>query len=149
MTTATLSRRPHNNPHQVGWDVYFGDVRIGHIGTRAGVPTDAYQWEWTIGFYPGTDVGVGSHGTGSSFEACRSDFEKAWLQLKPMLTEDNYEAWRYQRDATAWKYRMWGEKILLPTQTQDDRSRCFCGTEITNRSIPDHVRTAHRGIGAK
>ncbi|WP_256565531.1 MULTISPECIES: hypothetical protein [unclassified Bradyrhizobium] len=38
MTVPALSRKPSDNPHQEGWNVYYGDVRIGHIGTRAGVP---------------------------------------------------------------------------------------------------------------
>lgn len=127
--------------------MYFGDVRIGHIGTRAGVPTTADQWGWSLGFYPGTDVGEGAQGTGSTFEECRSAFERAWRQLRPRITEEAFERWRYQRDSTAWKYRMWDEKLLLPTQTREDRSRCFCGAEITNASIPEHVRTVHHGFG--
>jgi hypothetical protein len=144
-----LTRKPHDNPHLKGWDVYFGDVRIGHIGERAGVSKDVDQWSWSLGFYPGTDVGEGSSGIGATFEHCRSSFEKAWLELKPKVTEESYERWRDKRDSTAWMYRMWEKKLLLPTQTRDGRSRCFCGAEITIASIPKHVRTAHRGIGAK
>jgi hypothetical protein len=142
-----LTRRRDSNPHQKGWDVYFGDVRIGHIGTRAGVPVDVDQWRWSLGFYPGTDVGQGEHGTGATFEECRSAFEQAWHRLKPQIAEADYERWRYQRDFTAWKDRMWDEKLLLPTQTTENRSRCFCGEKITNADIPNHVRTKHRGIG--
>lgn len=145
-----LRRRPHDNPQQTGWDIYYGDVHIGHIGTRAGVPKDVEQWGWSLGFYPGTDLpDQHSHGIGETFEECRSDFEKAWDELRPKLTEEAYERWRYQRDSTAWKYRMWAEKLLLPTQTREDRSRCFCGVEISNKDIPEHVRTVHRGMGAK
>ncbi|UEM08585.1 hypothetical protein J4G43_027895 [Bradyrhizobium barranii subsp. barranii] len=143
MTEPILTRKPHDNPHQEGWDVYYGDVRIGNISTRAGVPKDVDQWGWRLGFYPGTDVGAGSNGTGESFEECRADFERAWLKLKPTITDADYERWRTERDDTAWKYRMWSEKRLLPTQTRDDRSRCFCGVILTNASIPGHVRTAH------
>lgn len=147
MTTATLSRRPHNNPHQVGWDVYFGDARIGHIGERAGVPMDVDQWGWTLGFHPGAAVDAHKRGTAGSFEAARSAFEQAWKELEPTLTDENYEAWRDDRDATAWKYRMWDEHCRMPAQTRDGRSRCFCGAEITSASVSDHVRTTHRGIG--
>jgi hypothetical protein len=38
--------------------------------------------------------------------------------------------------------------LKLPTQTKNDRSRCFCGAEISNRSIDAHIQQAHRGIGA-
>jgi hypothetical protein len=143
----TLTRRRDDNPHQKGWDVYFGDVRIGHIGTRAGVPKDVDQWGWSLGFYPGTDVGQAASGVEATFEECRSAFERAWHELKPRIREVDYERWRHQRDFTAWKNRMWDLKLLLPTQTQNDRAKCFCGAEITSRDIPAHVRTKHRGIG--
>jgi hypothetical protein len=40
------------------------------------------------------------------------------------------------------------ERLPMPTQTQNDRARCFCGTEITNASINRHIQAAHRGMGA-
>jgi hypothetical protein len=46
----TLTRRPDDNE---GWYVYFGDVRVGQIGRRSGVPNHADQWGWIIGFHPG------------------------------------------------------------------------------------------------
>lgn len=144
-----LTRRPHDDPHQQGWDVYYGDIRIGHIGTRAGVPKDVDQWGWSLGFYPGTDVGAGGSGIGVSFEECREAFERAWLKLKATLAEADYDRWRDQRDWTAWLHRMHDQKLLLPTQTREGRSRCFCGEEITIVSAMEHSRTTHRGIGAK
>ena len=52
-----LTRRRDKDRDREGWFVYFGDVRVGHIGLRAGVPTDAPQWGWmrACGFYPGCD----------------------------------------------------------------------------------------------
>ncbi|SHN86774.1 hypothetical protein [Bradyrhizobium erythrophlei] len=35
-----LTRRRSDNPHQVTWHVYWGDVHVGTIGERAGVPVD-------------------------------------------------------------------------------------------------------------
>jgi hypothetical protein len=43
---------------------------------------------------------------------------------------------------------MHDESLKLPTQTKNDRARCFCGAEITNRSIGAHIQAANRGIGA-
>ncbi|MCK1577761.1 hypothetical protein [Bradyrhizobium sp. 174] len=114
---------------------------------RAGIPKEVDQWGWSLGFYPGTDVGQDSHGVGASFEECRAAFEAAWLKLKPTLDEAAYERWRYQRDATAWKRRMWDKSLPMPTQTKGGLARCFCGADITNDNVPDHIRTAHRGFG--
>jgi hypothetical protein len=33
-----LTRRRSDNPHQLTWHVYYGDVRVGTIGERADVP---------------------------------------------------------------------------------------------------------------
>ena len=34
-----LTRRRSDNPHRKTWHVYYGDVRVGLIGERAGVPS--------------------------------------------------------------------------------------------------------------
>jgi hypothetical protein len=33
-----LTRRRSNDPHRKSWSIYYGNVRIGTIGRRAGVP---------------------------------------------------------------------------------------------------------------
>jgi hypothetical protein len=144
-----LTRRRGNNRHQETWYIYYGDVRVGTISTRAGVPTSADQWGWSLGFYPGTEPGTHRSGTGGTFEDARATFERAWKEIETTLTEENYERWRYDRDATAWKYRMWDSHCRMPTQNRNGRSRCFCGAEITIAGVASHVRTAHRGIGIK
>jgi hypothetical protein len=39
-----LTRRRDREAHAESWHVYYGDVRVGTIGMRAGVPVDADQW---------------------------------------------------------------------------------------------------------
>lgn len=34
----TLARRRSDNPHRVTWHIRYGDVQVGIIGQRAGVP---------------------------------------------------------------------------------------------------------------
>jgi len=36
----------------------------------------------------------------------------------------------------------------MPTQVEGGFSRCFCGAEITMKSIERHIADAHAGIGA-
>ncbi len=52
INNTALTRRRSDNPHEESWHIYSGDVRIGTIGARAGVPVHADQWGWSIGFYP-------------------------------------------------------------------------------------------------
>jgi hypothetical protein len=143
-----LTRRRDNSSDREGWFVYYGDVRVGHIGLRTGVPIHEPQWGWTCGFYPGCDPGQHTNGTGETFEEARADFEKAWHRLAATRTEAHYEIWRQSRDFHAWKYRMHDERLMMPTQLTSGIARCFCGAEITNSSVPQHIQAAHRGIGA-
>jgi len=138
-----LTRRPDRD-RQDCWRVFFGDVCVGSIASRAGVPIGVDQWEWGCGFYPGTDPGEGSGGTGATFEAVRAEFEAAWRIFLPTRTEADFQAWRDQRDRTAWKYAMWDAGMKMPTQRPDGRSRCFCGAKIDIRSTEQHIRDAHR-----
>jgi hypothetical protein len=45
-----LTRRRMNDRKVDVWHVYFGDVQVGSIGMRSGVPNDVDQWSWTCGF---------------------------------------------------------------------------------------------------
>jgi len=147
MTLPHLHRKPDHDPHRPGWFVYYGDVRVGHIGPRAGVPNHAPQWGWTCGFYPGCDRSTS--GTAEDFEGARAGFERAWNALLPNLTEAHFELWRKSRDWHAWKDRMHAERLPLPTQRTSGQSRCFCGMSITTAGADRHVYEAHRGIGDK
>jgi hypothetical protein len=46
-----LTRR-RSTERQDCWHVYYGDVHVGTIAIRAGVPVDVDQWGWNCGFYP-------------------------------------------------------------------------------------------------
>ena len=142
-----LTRRRSDNEHQESWHIYSGDVRVGFIRMRAGVPISADQWSWAVGFYPGLDPGQHCSGSAASFDDARAAFERAWPQLEPRLSEAQFELWRRDRDFHAWKQRMQAAGLRIPTQIANDQSTCFCGTPITF-AIEVHIYTAHRGIGA-
>jgi hypothetical protein len=50
------------------WHVYYGDVHVGTLASRAGVPVDVDQWAWSCGFYPGMGPGQHQDGTAETFE---------------------------------------------------------------------------------
>ncbi len=144
-----LTRRLDRDANREGgWLIYFGDVRVGHIGLVSGAPTHLPQWGWRCGFYPGREPGQDTSGTASSFEEARAGFERDWNRLRPTITDQQLNAWREHRDFTAWRDRMWDEKCRLPTQNPDGISRCFCGEEIALRTFSQHAITAHKGMGA-
>jgi hypothetical protein len=139
-----LTRRRDPEAHAKCWHIYYGDVHVGTIGIRAGVPIDADQWGWRCGFYPGVEPRDYRDGTARTFKAACAAFRKAWRDLLPKLTEANFDAWRDQRDWTAWKYTMHDCGCRMPTQNPDGRSRCFCGEVIDIAGVDRHIHAAHR-----
>jgi hypothetical protein len=39
-----LSRRRDHEARQENWRIYYGNIRVGMIGRRAGIPPEANQW---------------------------------------------------------------------------------------------------------
>ena len=64
------------------WGVYFGDVGVGAIGRRAGVPLHVDQWEWSCGFYPASYRGISAGGTAQSFEQARDAFAQSGSMIR-------------------------------------------------------------------
>jgi hypothetical protein len=143
MPALTRRRYPER---QDCWHVYYGDVHVGTIALRAGCPADVDQWEWKCGFYPGVEPGGHQDGTAADFDCARVDFEAAWRAVLPGLSDADFDKWRYQRDATAWKYAMWDAGMKMPTQMSNGGAQCFCGADLTISSMSDHVRLAHSEV---
>ena len=137
-----LTRRRDTSRNEETWLIFLKDVHIGTIGRRAGVPSDAEQWGWRCGI-SGSRRGARAQGTAADFDQARSQFEAAWRRVRPSYTDADFADYRRARAWTAWKQTMWETGRKLPTQTQEGRSRCFCGAEIDISSMQPHVTTAH------
>ena len=55
----TLTRRRSPDAREECWQICYGDVRVGTIAKRIGIPRDQAPWGWTCGFYPGSHPGGG------------------------------------------------------------------------------------------
>jgi hypothetical protein len=133
-----LTRRRYPE-RQDCWHVYYGDVHVGTIAIRAGIPFDEDPWGWNCGFYPGTEPHQDSDGTAATFDQARADFEVAWHDLLPTLTEADFDRWREQRDWTARKYAMWEAGEKLPSQKPSSLMRCRCGEIFNSHRLEDTV----------
>jgi hypothetical protein len=138
-----LTRRRSRDTEKETWLIHYGDVHVGTISERAGVPSDADQWGWSCGFYPASHRGLRARGTAKSFDMARGAFETAWHWLLPKITQADFDEYRQYRAHEAWKHAMWEAGCKLPTETTDGRSRCFCGAEIDTAGVEQHVYAAH------
>jgi hypothetical protein len=126
----TLTRRRSHDSHREIWLVSYGDIPVGTIGKRAGVPADLDQWGWTCGFYPGVEPRQHRHGSAPTFEEARAAFEEAWNFSLPTLSEAGeaaFDEWRSERDfrAKIREKRARGEKP--DTEIPSSMMRCVCG----------------------
>jgi hypothetical protein len=137
-----LTRRCDPDARHESWRVYYGDIHVGTIGLRAGVPASVDQWSWSCPFYPMSHRGEGENGTAPNFFKARTDFETAWARLLPKVTDADLVAHRRERAWTRWKYAMQGSGCKMPTQVPELRSRCYCGAEI-GLTCEQHVYGRH------
>ena len=141
-----LALRRQKDRHQESWQVCYGDVQVGWIGERAGVPKDAEQWGWHCGFFPLTHRGLRAHGVAESFDQARSAFEAAWRDYLPRCTEADFDEYRFERAHDAWKRRMWDAGCPMPSPTLSGTTKCFCGATISLRTSEDHIRAHHMEV---
>src|SRR6266436_1231345 len=87
-----LTRRRSTDAPEECWHIYYGDVHAGTIAIRTGNPHDEDPWEWTCGFYPGSEPGEQQNGTAATFDEARTDFEGAWREFLLRRTEADFQA---------------------------------------------------------
>lgn len=143
VSRAALTRRRDPDASHEAWLIHYGDVLVGTVAVRTGVPSEADQWSWRVGFHPASGRGLRASGIAKSFDAARAAFDTAWQFLLPKFTEADFREYRQHRAMDTWKHQMWAEGCKLPTQVADGRSTCFCGVEITIADVEKHVYVAH------
>jgi len=68
-----LTRRRSTEARAECWHIYYGDIHAGTIAIRTGNPHDEDPWEWSCGFYPGSQPGEQQNGTAATFDEARAD----------------------------------------------------------------------------
>jgi hypothetical protein len=111
-----LTRRRSLDASEECWHVYYGDVRVGTIAIRTGIPPHEDPWGWACGFYHGSHPGECTDGAAATFDQARLEFEDAWRVFLSRRTEADFETWRAQRDWTERKYAMWQASERMPSQ---------------------------------
>ena len=102
-----LTRRRDHDRREECWLIYYGDVHVGSIAIRSGIPHDQAPWGWRCGFYPGSEPGECTSGAAPTFDQARANFEVAWRALLPKLSDADFQAYRRQQAFVSWKYAMW------------------------------------------
>jgi hypothetical protein len=140
----TLSRRRSPDASEECWQIFYGDVRVGTISKRIGIPPDQVLWGWSCGFYPGSHPGECITGTAATLDQARADFEAAWRVFRAKRTEADFQAWRDDRDQTKWKYVIWAKGERMPTPIGSRMRLSMFRTSRLQRSI----RMICRPVGA-
>jgi hypothetical protein len=132
------------------WHVYYGDVHVGTIAKRAGIPNHEVAWGWSCGFYPGCHPGEHRYGTAATFDEARAGFERDWKVFLSNRTEADFQELRDDRDWHARRYAMWKAGEKMPSQRPNTMLRCPCGEvfdsqrlEHTAIHVP-HIVATHR-----
>jgi hypothetical protein len=73
-----LTRRRSTDAPEACSHIYYGDVQVGTIAIRIGIPHDEDPWGWDCGFYPASHPGEHQSGTTATFDQARADFQAAW-----------------------------------------------------------------------
>ena len=123
--------------------MFYGDVPVGTIGQRSGVPVHVDQWGWSCGFAPGLNPGPHHDGSAETFELARAAFEAAWQRLLPNIPNDAFAEYRSHR---AWRAeiaaaRERGDK--LPWELPNSIMRCVCGAKFDSHKPAESYD--HRG----
>jgi hypothetical protein len=116
-----LSRRRSKDSPQESRQIFYGDVPVGWIGVRSGVPTKAHQWGWKCGFYPGMEAGQHRDGSATSFKLARRHFLSVWRQILPTLDGAAFEAYRQGRTNVDVAHRRDREGGGGPSAAKPDR----------------------------
>jgi hypothetical protein len=135
----TLTRRHDIEAPDECWHVYYGNVRVGTIAKRAGIPFDKEPWGWACGFYPGSHPRECTNGVAVTFEEARAEFEEAWAVFPSNRTDADFAEWRHQWDWTAQKYAMWERGEKLPSQRPNKMTCCPCGEAFDSHRLEHTV----------
>ena|ERR1700731_2019843 len=116
-----LTRRRSDDAPEECWHIYYGDVRVGMIAIRAGIPYDEDPWGWNCGCYPGSHPRESTSGSAGTFEQARTDFESSWAVFLSNRTDGDFQAWRDERDWMAEKYRRFDRHERMPPDWKPPR----------------------------
>ena len=118
-------------------------MRVGVIAERVGNPDHTPGWQWSCGFYPGSNLAERTSDLAESFDQARVAFEVTWRIFLAKRTEVDFADYRRDRAFHAWKQTMSTAGLQLPTQVADGRAVCFCGAAIGIDDMNAHVWAAH------
>jgi hypothetical protein len=120
------------------WHVYYGEVHVGTIAKRTGVPPDEDPWGWSCGFYPGSHPGGMHERIGRNFRPGPRRLRSRVAGVSGEADGRRFSGWRDARDWTARKYAMWERGERLPSQKPSSLMTCPCG-EVFDSHRPEQT----------
>ena len=138
----TLTRRRDPDAPQETWHIHYGDVQVGMIGSRAGVPADADRWGWVVGL-----ASRRARERDRQELRCGARHRRGGVAVAPAQRHGS----RLHRISAAPRARHVeachvGSGLGAATQVADGRSTCFCGAAIGIADVEQHVLAAHMHV---
>jgi hypothetical protein len=130
------------------WHIYYGDVQAGTIAMRAGNPREHRPLGMVLRLLSriATRPNPVRHIRDLRRCPCRIRVRLGEVFLANR-TDADFQAWRYQRDSTAWKYATWDRGFKLPTQLPSGRSKCLSRAGNLGCSYPPASSDLRKPLG--
>jgi hypothetical protein len=125
--------------------MYYGDVRVGVIALRVGIPHDEDPWGWSCGFYPGSHPGECTNGSAATFEQARSDFAEAWRLFLVNRTEVDFKDGARRGTGRRENMRCGMLASGLPPNEWEPRKpcstfmKCLCGEIFNSHRLEENL----------
>ncbi|MEA2831393.1 MAG: hypothetical protein QOF22_2141 [Bradyrhizobium sp.] len=81
-----LTRRLSPAAREECWQIFYGDIRVGTIAKRVGIPNDQPRWGWSCGFYPGSHPGDCTGGAAATLDQALHAAQRSLMWLDPTAT---------------------------------------------------------------
>jgi len=115
--------------------IFYGDVRLGTIAKRIGIPNDQPRWGWSCGFYPGSDPGDCTNGSAATFLRAISRLPGASVCQSD---RGDFQE-RDQQESTERKYTMRTQGERMPSQKPTSLIRCTCAQVFDTHRLEETV----------
>jgi hypothetical protein len=122
-------------------------VRVGVLAERVDNPDGTPSWQWSCGFYPGSNPSEHARGIAETFDQARGAFEGAWRFFLVKHGEADFDAHRCNRAFHAGGRLCGLEASSCRRRLPMARPSASRGAAIGIADMSEHIYAAHMEVG--